>query len=648
MDQVRSLLPTSVVHTTHEDTASLTALPQGKRALNPVQGLTHVDPPRRSARIRCIHDKQETQRSTYYPADVTIDIDVIEDTTPPQSTYKATPTAQHTPQHTVLLPLYDKFYVDTYNIGGVDVTPDRFHQFMTGFNPVPHVLNLQEFRPSATSHVTDFQRLCRRWGYHLVSSTGRGVGGVAIMIHTSLCPSLPVMKEYVHGHLISVDPPAHPDPLIGLVTFACYYGPHHKRTRAACIPHLHQILRRGPLLSGDYNATTGTSDASTLTSNIWPRLVGVEEMGAMTDLLRIFHPEPPYTRCRRYRGTQSYRIYASKTFLLLFTPFSAKVCDSSGVPGAQDHDPVVVKLLDWLKKEVPPQRCGMWERRDLRRYRQLMDEATPSLPGAHTYSDVEPCYATLKEKMLDSMNKVNAEKGEPPRKTHYPPQEWTELIRTLSRQCRHRSKTFYKRVKSFLLSPATQSTLPVPGQGIQRILERNNPWNQVALNAVPSRDRLQLPDTPTDEELRTFARATRRKSPGPDGIPPSLLAQLPDTTFRKIVDMISICNAQRDMPPPSCIPKRSACAKGKRQWQDPDRWRSIAMSNSINRLIMRWVHAKIYPMLVTWLHAHQYGQLRGVSPAHATLSLMDMIDATCDVECLFSFDLYHAFDSPSN
>ena len=86
--------------------------------------------------------------------------------------------------------------------------------------------------------------------------------------------------------------------------------------------------------------------------------------------------------------------------------------------------------------------------------------------------------------------------------------------------------------------------------------------------------------------------------------------------------------------------------KGKGQWQDPDWWRPNAMSNSIYRLNMRGVHAKIYPMLVTWLHPHQYGGRRGVSPAHATLSLMDMIDATCDVECLLSFDLYHVFDSP--
>ena len=181
---------------------------------------------------------------------------------------------------------------------------------------------------------------------------------------------------------------------------------------------------------------------------------------------------------------------------------------------------------------------------------------------------------------------------------------------------------------------------------MRRILERNNPWSQDALNAVPRRDRLEPPVPPTDEELRTFARATRPKSPGPDGIPPYFLAQLPDTTFRKIGDIIRICYAQEDMPTSFMHSQMVCLYKSKGQWQDPHRWRPKAIASSIYRLIMRWVHAKIYPMLVTWLHPHHYGGRRGVSPAHATRSLMDMIDATCDVECLLSFDLYHAFDSP--
>ena len=59
---------------------------------------------------------------------------------------------------------------------------------------------------------------------------------------------------------------------------------------------------------------------------------------------------------------------------------------------------MVVTLHDWGKMEAPPPRCAMWKRRDLKRYRQLIDEATSSLPSAHAYSDVEPFYAALKEK----------------------------------------------------------------------------------------------------------------------------------------------------------------------------------------------------------------------------------------------------------
>ena len=251
------------------------------------------------------------------------------------------------------------------------------------------------------------------------------MGAVAIMIQTSLCPFPLVMKENVHGHLISLDLPVHPDPLIGLLTFPCYYGPHDKRTRATCIPHVHQRIRRGALVSDDYNATTRASDESTLTSNIRPWLAGVEKKAAVTDPQRSFHPYPPYTRCCRYRGTQSCidGMYASKTFLSLFTPSLAKVCDFSGVPGAQDHDLVVDTLHNSGKIEVLSPQYGTWNRCDLKRYRQLMDDATPSLPSMHAYSDIEPCLVPLREKMLDSMNIVNAQKGEPPRKTHGPHQE---------------------------------------------------------------------------------------------------------------------------------------------------------------------------------------------------------------------------------
>ena len=147
---------------------------------------------------------------------------------------------------------------------------------------------------------------------------------------------------------------------------------------------------------------------------------------------------------------------------------------------------------------MPLPRCGMGNRQDVKGYRQLIEEATPSLPSIHGYNDVEPCHAALRERVLYSINKVNAQKGEPPRKAHDPNDEWTGLIRTSSRQCRYRSETFCNRVKISLLWLPTQSTLPLPGRGIQRIPERSSSWSHDALNPVPCRDRLETPDPPKE------------------------------------------------------------------------------------------------------------------------------------------------------
>ena len=93
-----------------------------------------------------------------------------------------------------------------------------------------------------------------------------------------------------------------------------------------------------------------------------------------------------------------------------------------------------VTLHDPGKVEVPAPRCRMWNRRALKRNRQLMDEATPSVPSMHAYSDIEPFYAALQEQMVDSMDNRKAEKVELSPKANDTHQEWTELIRTLSRQ----------------------------------------------------------------------------------------------------------------------------------------------------------------------------------------------------------------------
>ena len=70
------------------------------------------------------------------------------------------------------------------------------------------------------------------------------------------------------------------------------------------------------------------------------------------------------------------------------------------------------------------------------------------------------------------------------------------------------------------------------------------------------------------------------------------------------------------------------------------------MSNSIYRLLMRWVYRTLYPLLSPLLHPRQFGGRQGTSPAHATQTFLHDIDHLDNVEAILAFDVYHAFDSP--
>ena len=114
------------------------------------------------------------------------------------------------------------------------------------------------------------------------------------------------------------------------------------------------------------------------------------------------------------------------------------------------------------------------------------------------------------------------------------------------------------------------------------------------------------PPPPTFSELRALARASRKKSPGPDGVPPYLLHILPDPVFKLVHSCISLCYSEGFLPQPWLVSETFCLFKGKGQWQDPDRWRPIAMSNSIYRLFMRWVYSKLYPLVSPHLHPNQF------------------------------------------
>ena len=159
-------------------------------------------------------------------------------------------------------------------------------------------------------------------------------------------------------------------------------------------------------------------------------------------------------------------------------------------------------------------------------------------------------------------------------------------------------------------------------------------------------ERLHDPPPPTLPELRSLAKAARKKSPGTNGVPPYLLYFLPDSAFSVVHSRLVTCYESGTLPRELLVSETFCLFKGKGKWQDPDRWRPIAMSNSIYRLLMQWVHATLYPLISPHLHPRQFGGKQGRSPAQATHAFMHDIEQYDGLEAILAFDVYHAFDSP--
>ena len=70
------------------------------------------------------------------------------------------------------------------------------------------------------------------------------------------------------------------------------------------------------------------------------------------------------------------------------------------------------------------------------------------------------------------------------------------------------------------------------------------------------------------------------------------------------------------------------------------------MSNSIYRLLTRWIYSIILPILSPFLSNFQFGGLRGRSCGMATSHLLNHALKNPDSNCCLLLDLYHAFDTP--
>ena len=171
---------------------------------------------------------------------------------------------------------YDTLSFASLNVGGVEITPNRLCHILTGFSCLPHTLSLQEFHPSALSHITDHCRVARFWGYHLVSSSPSSKDGVALLVHTSIAPTCPKPTVHIPGKLISVQLSLHHSPLSPHVRVASFYGPHTIRDKHAVEPVLDTLLKDNCILLGDYNGVTQSGHTTALRPNLWPWLIAKE------------------------------------------------------------------------------------------------------------------------------------------------------------------------------------------------------------------------------------------------------------------------------------------------------------------------------------------------------------------------------------
>ena len=273
-----------------------------------------------------------------------------------------------------------------------------------------------------------------------------------------------------------------------------------------------------------------------------------------------------------------------------------------------------------------------------------MSALARGIPIPHTYEAVEHTYSLLFTHMLTAMREINEQKPFPPR-TSTDVTDSSMVLRELAKQAKRRSKVLYWRVKNTLLTPPSQSTLPNPNREIQRILQRNTPRSSTALDHVQPQPALpNLPPT-TVVELRKLGRARGKKSSKPDGMPPYLLASLPDALFGIVHKCLTLSYEFGSIFDPWLIPETFCIFRGKGQWQDPDRGLPIAMSNSIHRLLMRWVYHTLYPLIAPQLHPKQFGGRQGSSTSHASQAFLQDLEHTNNNEAALAFDLYHAFDN---
>ena len=160
------------------------------------------------------------------------------------------------------------------------------------------------------------------------------------------------------------------------------------------------------------------------------------------------------------------------------------------------------------------------------------------------------------------------------------------------------------------------------------------------------RSEIAAPDFLEWEEFMDSIRFGKRKSGGPNGIPPGLLGKLPTEALHCLYKMLETWWISKDIPEEDLnwltflLPKTAmpTCM---------DQWRPIALTNVEYRIFIRILLKKLQPFVESKLHNMHFGTVRGKRAVEGANLLSYQVLKARGAAWLLSFDIKRAFDSVS-
>jgi hypothetical protein len=507
------------------------------------------------------------------------------------------------------------------------------------------VIGLTEFK--VTVPHSRYMRAALQFGFHLVYSHSDSENqGVAFLVSTNIChQSPPDLKHIIRGRVASVRLTLHPSQEVPPTDIFVVYGSNVNTERRSIQTALTPYLNTNSIFVGDWNGTTRVSDykGASSGSNIWPWLKDVENLGLILDSARVLQDLPPHTRVRGYGTSSSYidKIYMSRKVSSHFSPCTLHIPDFSDLPGSSDHDPISVTFHPWGNSFNPGPRCHHWKKKHITLFQETLNLVDTPQEGLSTSQKVK----ALEKELQAAMDLVNRKL---PVRKRLPRQfsPWPEMISRLRLLAKRRGRSFYKRVRSSFLTPLACPRMPIPGRGIKRILQANYPWDPLLLDQVPTSPVSPDPPLPELSDLQRILKIPRTKASA--GLPGFLYFTMPIIWLTFLLTLLHEIIKAGEVPPHVLSSETVNFFKNKGDWRDPKRWRAIALSHALYRLIAKWIYSHLYDQLIPFITYQQHGGMRGKSPSMCTILLMhhiSLLENPSD-DSLVSLDIYHAFDSP--